>query len=169
MTAPVLFGRAQELLAVERLVARIPEAGGALVLRGDAGIGKTAVLGAARSQAEAAGALVLEAGGVPSEAALAFAGLQQLLRPVAEGVDRLRAPQRAAVSAALGTADAPVADPFLIALATLNLLADAADRTPLLLLVDDAHWLDRATGEVLAFAARRLGSEPIGMLVGLRD
>jgi DNA-binding CsgD family transcriptional regulator/tetratricopeptide (TPR) repeat protein len=154
---------------LDRLVARIPERGGALVVRGDPGIGKTALLAAASAAASSEGVSVLRTAGAQSETGLAFAGLHQLLRPVLARLDRLPGPQRDALSATFGVIDVPAPDPFLIALAALNLLTDAAERLPLLLVVDEAHWLDPPTASALAFIARRVDAEPIALLFALRD
>jgi DNA-binding CsgD family transcriptional regulator/tetratricopeptide (TPR) repeat protein len=164
-----LFGRETEAVMLEQLVARIPERGGALVVRGDPGIGKTALLAVAAATARSKGVLVLRTAGAQSETGLAFAGLQQLLRPVLARLDHLPGPQRDALSAAFGATDVPAPDPFLIALAALNLLADAAEHAPLLLVVDEAHWLDPPTASTLAFIARRVDAEPIAVLFALRD
>ena len=154
---------------LEQLVARIPERGAALVLRGDPGIGKTALLAAASAAASSKGVSVLGTAGAQSETGLGFAGLHQLLRPVLARLDHLPGPQRDALSAAFGTIDVPAPDPFLIALAALNLLADAAEHLPLLLVIDEAHWLDPPTASVLAFIARRVEAEPIAVLFAVRD
>jgi DNA-binding CsgD family transcriptional regulator len=110
---------------------------------------------------------VLETVGAQSEASLAFAGLHQLLRPVLDEVERLPAPQRDALHAAFGIIDEAAPDPFLIALATLNLLADLG--TPVLVLADDAHWLDQASSAALVFVARRIASDSIIILAAARD
>ena len=154
---------------LEQLVARIPERGAALVLRGDPGIGKTALLAAASAAASSKGVSVLGTAGAQSETGLGFAGLHQLLRPVLARLDHLPGPQRDALSAAFGTIDVPAPDPFLIALAALNLLADAAEHLPLLLVIDEAHWLDPPTASVLAFIARRVEAEPVAVLFAVRD
>jgi len=164
-----LFGREAEVAMLDRLVARIPERGCALVLRGDPGIGKTALLTVASAAASSNGVLVLRTAGAQSEIGLAFAGLHQLLRPVLTWLDRLPGPQRDALSAAFGAIDVPAPDPFLIALAALNLLAYAAERVPLLLVVDEAQWLDPPTAGALAFIARRVDAEPIAVLFALRN
>jgi DNA-binding CsgD family transcriptional regulator len=164
-----LFGREAETAMLDQLVARIPERGAALVLRGDPGIGKTALLAVASAAASSKGISVLRTAGVQSETGFAFAGLHQLLRPVLTRLDRLPGPQRDALSAAFGTIDVPAPDPFLIALAALNLLADAAEQVPLLLVVEDAHWLDPPTAGALAFIARRVDAEPVAALFALRD
>ncbi len=154
---------------LDQLVARIPERGGALVVRGDPGIGKTALLAVASAAASSKGVSVLRTAGAQSEIGLAFAGLHQLLRPVLTRLDRLPRPQRNALSAAFGAIDVPAPDPFLIGLAALNLLTDAAEQVPLLLVVDEAHWLDPPTAGALAFIARRVDAEPIAVLFAVRD
>jgi len=164
-----LSGRDAEVAILDQLVNRIPDRGGALVLRGDPGIGKTALLSVASAAASAKGIPVLHTAGTQSEAGLAFAGLQQLLRPVIDGLDRLPEPQRGALAAALGVSGALAPDPFLIALAALNLLAYAAERRPLLLIADQAEWLDPPTAKALAFIARRLDAEPVAILLAGRD
>ncbi len=164
-----LFGREAEVTVLGQLVARIPERGGALVVRGDPGIGKTALLAVASAAAGTSGVSVLRTAGAQSETGLAFAGLHQLLRPVLTWLDRLPGPQRDALSAAFGALDVPVPDPFLIGLAALNLLARAAERAPVLLVVDEAQWLDPPTAAALAFIARRVDAEPIAVLFALRD
>ena len=95
--------------------------------------------------------------------------MHQLLRPVLARLDHLPGPQRDALSAAFGTIDVPAPDPFMIALAALNLLTDAAEHLPLLLVIDEAHWLDPPTASVLAFIARRVEAEPIAVLFAVRD
>jgi AAA ATPase domain len=139
------------------------------LVRGDPGIGKTALLAAASAAASSKGVSVLRTAGAQSETGLAFAGIHQLLRPVLTWLDRLPGPQRDAISAAFGALDVPAADPFLIALAALNLLACAAERAPLLLVVDEAQWLDPPTANALAFIARRVEAEPIAVLFALRN
>jgi DNA-binding CsgD family transcriptional regulator len=164
-----LLGRVAEIEILDGLVQGLPECGGALVVRGEAGIGKSALLDVARRTAAARGFSVLETGGVQSEAHLAFAGLHQLLRPALGRLDRLPVRQREAVEAAFGLGDSAAADTFLIALGTLDLLAEMAADAPLLLIVEDAQWLDTATCDVLAFVARRVELEPIVILFAVRD
>ena len=164
-----LFGREAEVAMLDQIVAQIPERGGALVLRGDPGIGKTALLAVASATASSNGISVLRTAGAQSETDLAFAGLHQLLRPALTWLDRLPGPQRDALSAAFGALDVAAPDPFLIALGALNLLACAAERAPLLLIVDDAQWLDPPTAGALAFIARRVDAEPIVVLFALRN
>lgn len=156
-----LVGRDDELRVLTGMLERVGVRGGAVVVRGEAGIGKSALLAAASRLAAAGGLRVLRTAGVESETHVAFAGLQQLLRPVVGQVEMLPGPQRGAVSVALGRADAAAADLFLIALGTLSLVSEAATRAPVLLVVEDVQWLDRASADVLAFVARRLEFEPV--------
>jgi DNA-binding CsgD family transcriptional regulator len=151
------------------MLARATERGDALVIRGDAGIGKSALLGMARELALTKGFRVLAATGLQSEAELPFAGLHQLLLPLPWMADALPGPQQEALLAAFGRSGVSVPDPFLIALATLELLTDAASHSPLLVLAEDAHWLDRPTANVLTFVARRLQSDPVVMLFAVRE
>ncbi|WP_138758543.1 helix-turn-helix transcriptional regulator [Modestobacter altitudinis] len=140
--------------------------GGALVVRGVAGAGKSTLLSDA--VAAASGMRVLRTSGVESESPLAFAALQRLLWPLRSRLDGLPAPQRAALSAALGEATGE-GERFLAFLGTLSLLADAADEAPLLVVVDDAHWLDDASSAALLFVARRLQDERVALLFAARD
>ena len=134
--------------------------GGAMVLRGPAGIGKSSLLAVARSAGAAAGMRVLAANGVRNESGLPFAGLNQLIRPLLGGLAELPGEQAELLRSAFGDSRAG-ADRFGIALATLDLLAEAAARQPVLVLADDAQWLDDPTTDVLAFVGRRLAIEPI--------
>ncbi|WP_242910501.1 AAA family ATPase [Actinomadura terrae] len=170
----MLRGRGEQRAAIARLVAGAREGrGGALVLRGEAGIGKTALLDEAAADPHGPhGLRVLRATGVEAEAALPFAGLQMLLRPVLPEVDALPDAQARALRAALGLADpggADGADRFLTGLAVLTLLAELAAARPVLCLVDDAHWLDPASADALAFTARRLGTEAVALVFAARD
>jgi DNA-binding CsgD family transcriptional regulator/tetratricopeptide (TPR) repeat protein len=113
--------------------------------------------------------LVLSTAGVQSETNLPFAGLHQLLRPILAHVDQLAPLQRNAVMAAFGMTDAAAPDPFLIAMAALELLSDAAARSPVALIVEDVQWLDRPTADALAFVGRRVESDPIVLLAAIRD
>ncbi|WP_250006855.1 AAA family ATPase [Actinoplanes sp. M2I2] len=167
--AGVLVGREHELRFLGELLDRVDGGGGAAVVSGEAGIGKSALLSAVSRQAASRQMRVLTTTGVPGEAQIAFAGLDRLLRPIAGTVDRLPAPQRAAVLAATGRGDDVVPELFLVALATLSMLGDAAAQAPVLLVVEDAQWLDRASAEVLLFVARRLDFEPVVLVAALRD
>jgi DNA-binding CsgD family transcriptional regulator len=164
----VLHGRDEERARVSALLADA-RAGtaGALVIRGEPGVGKSALLQDAR--AAATGMRVLSAQGLESEAPLAFAGLLQLVRPVLRLVERLPDPQARALRVAFGLQDGPTEEPLLVALATLSILAEAAESSPVLCLVDDAHWLDAASADALLFAARRLQADPVALLFTARD
>jgi len=164
-----ILGRDRELAMVSGLVASATEGGGALLIHGDAGIGKSALLERAQDIARAEGLRVLRTTGVRTEANLPFAGLHLLLRPILDGLTALPGPQRLALGAAFGLVDGGSKDAFLVGLATLTLLADGAADSGILVVIDDAQWLDRPSAEALAFVARRLGSDPVAMLVGLRD
>ena len=164
-----LVGRNAEGARVDALLDRVRDRGGALVIRGEPGIGKSALLERARDRASSLGARTLATVGVESESELAFAGLHQLLAPLGNRIGGLPDPQRQALDAAFGVADLVEADPFHVALAAYRLVSDAADSSPLLLLADDAQWLDRSSADVLAFIARRLDNEPVVLIAGLRD
>jgi DNA-binding CsgD family transcriptional regulator/tetratricopeptide (TPR) repeat protein len=164
-----LVGREPELKAIHELVDGVGEHGRALVVRGEAGIGKSALLAEASRYATGEGLGVLSATAVQSEARLPFAGLHQLLRPVLAGADELPKPQRAALRSAFGMEDGARTDAFLVALGALELLSDRAARSPLLVVVEDAHWLDDPTSDVVSFIARRIESEPIILLIATRE
>jgi DNA-binding CsgD family transcriptional regulator len=173
----MLHGRQAECDALERLLAEARRSrSGVLVVRGEAGVGKSALLDHAAGRAD--GLAVLRAGGVESEAELPFAALHQLLRPVLGLVGRLPPRQAAALGGALGL-DAPPedreseelkgSDRFLVSAALLSLLGEAAGDRPVLCLVDEAQWLDRPSAEALTFAARRLEAEGVVCLLAARD
>jgi hypothetical protein len=164
-----LVGRGCEAGVLSGLLDHVRECGGSLVVSGEPGIGKSALVREASANARGLGMLVLTATGVQCEAQLPFAGLHQLLRPVLPRLDDLTAPQRDTLLAAFGLAEAPVPDPFLAALAALNLLAACAAQAPVLVIAEDAHWLDRATSDVLAFVARRLEFDPVVLIATIRD
>jgi len=168
-TPTPLFGRASEIRRLCALVDGAGDRGTALVVRGEPGIGKSALLLEADRAARVQGMRILSTAGVESEAKLPFAALQQLLRPILDQADGLPEPQRNALLAALGITETVVPDLFLIALAVLNLLGEVATTVPVLVVVEDAHWLDKATADVLAFVARRLESEPVVLLAAMRD
>ena len=163
-----LRGRRAEALVLDRLVANA-RAGtsGVLVLRGDAGIGKTALLETLADQAT--GCRVARAAGVESEMELAFAGLHLLCAPFLNRLDALPGPQRDALATAFGLGSGGAPDRFLIGLAVLSLLADAAGAQPLVCLLDDTQWLDQASAQALAFVARRLAAEAIVMVFAVRE
>jgi DNA-binding CsgD family transcriptional regulator len=164
-----LLGRDVELAQLYGLIDSIDQRGGALVVRGEAGIGKSALLAAASERALQRGVTVESTTGALSEARLAFAGLHQLLLPLLDRLDLLPDPQRRALETAFGIAEGDAPDLFLIGLATLGLVADRAADTPLLFVVEDAHWLDRPSAEVLQFVARRIESDPAVLLFAVRE
>ncbi|CAA9219068.1 MAG: hypothetical protein AVDCRST_MAG04-532 [uncultured Acetobacteraceae bacterium] len=164
-----IFGREHELARLEQLVDGVSERGAALLVRGEPGIGKSTLLAAAVRYAETAGMRVLRATGVQSETHLPFAGLHQLVLPVLDRAEDLPPPQRTALFAAFGMVAAEAPDRFLIALALLELLSDVAERAPLLVVAEDAQWLDRSTIGALAFVARRVEHEPIVVVAASRD
>ncbi|MEU1466226.1 AAA family ATPase [Streptomyces sp. NPDC005727] len=163
----MLAGRDTERAAIAALLdATRRGSGGAMVVRGVAGAGKSTLL--ADAVAAASDMTVLRTSGVESESPLAFAALQRLLWPLRAGLDRLPAPQQAALRAALGEAEG-TGDRFLAFLGTLSLLAEAAEESPLLAVVDDAHWLDDASAAALLFVARRLQAERVALVFAARD
>jgi len=168
LAGPRLLGREAECAAIDRLLddARAGS-GGALVVRGEAGIGKSALLGYARQHAGPM--LVLSAVGVEAESDLAFAGLHELLRPVFGCLGALPETQSQALAGALGLAPSAQADRLLISAAVLGLLAAAAEDRPTLCVVDDAQWVDRPSADALVFAARRLRAEHLVILFGARE
>ncbi|MEV6443975.1 AAA family ATPase [Amycolatopsis sp. NPDC051716] len=163
-----LSGRDTELKELGELVDG-PEDRSGVLLRGEAGIGKSALVASTAAAASVAGLRVLRTTGAEAERNLAYAGLHQLLYPVRAGVAELPAPQRDALRTALGLADGPSPSAYLVGLAALTLLAEEAAAKPLLLVAEDVHWLDRASADVLAFVARRIETEPIVLLATLRD
>ncbi|MCZ8382299.1 AAA family ATPase [Mycobacterium sp. CPCC 205372] len=163
-----LRGRSGESEALRALLASARSGSGqALVLRGEAGVGKTALL---EQLAEgAAGFHIARVGGVESDMELAFAGLQQLCAPLLGQLDSLPEPQREALNVAFGRGAGPTPDRFLVGLAVLSLMAAAAEDQPLLCIVDDAQWLDEVSVQTLAFVARRLLAEPVAIVCAARD
>ena len=138
-----------------------------LVVRGDPGVGKTVLLDYLLSRAE--GCRVARATGVQSEMELAFAGLHQLCAPMLDQAGRLPVPQREALRTALGVSAGPPPDRFLVGLAVLSLLSEVAGERPLICVIDDEQWLDRASAQALGFAARRLAADPVGLVIAARD
>jgi hypothetical protein len=158
-----LRGRAVERATLDRLLNAVRSAEGhALVLRGEPGVGKTALLDDAIGSAP--DLRVLRAVGVASEMELAFAALQQLCAPVLDRLGRLPGPQQAALRVAFALSGGEAPDRFLVGLAALSLLSDVAEERPLLCMVDDAQWLDEASALALAFVARRLLAEPVAIV-----
>jgi DNA-binding CsgD family transcriptional regulator len=163
-----LAGRGTEGARLDRLLADARAGQSAvLVLRGEPGIGKTALLGYAAERA--AGFQVFRAAGVESEMELPFAGLHQLCGPMLGGLGQLPPPQRDALGTAFGLSSGAPPDRFLVGLAVLSLLSDVAAERPLLGLIDDAQWLDRSSAQVLAFVARRLQAESVVLLFAARE
>lgn len=166
---PTLVGRDDELALIDGMLARGREQGEALLLHGDPGIGKSTLAAVAVRRARHAGATVLTTTGVPSEAELPYACLHQLLGPVLHDAAALPDRQRAALDAALDGGSERRADPYRTGLAVLALLGDAADRAPVVVVAEDAHWVDSPTSEVLAFVSRRIQADPVTMLITSRD
>jgi DNA-binding CsgD family transcriptional regulator len=164
-----IIGREAELAGLRGLLGPVPQASQVLLVTGEAGMGKTVLLADAAGRARSAGMQVLPVIGRESESKLAFAGLHQLLRPVLPAAARLPGRQAQALLGALGLAADPVAPhPLLTGVAVLTLLSDLSERSPVLVVADDAHWLDRSSLDALAFAASRLDAEPAVLLVGAR-
>jgi hypothetical protein len=162
-----LAGRRAECRVLDGLVEEVR--GGqsrVLVVHGEPGVGKTALLDYLAGSAE--GFEVLRVAGVQSEMELAFAGVHQLCAPLMGRLGVLPEPQREALATAFGMSPGPAADGFLVGLAVLGLLSEVAGERPVLCVADDAQWLDRASAQVLAFVARRLGAEPVGLVFGTR-
>ena len=163
----MLLGRLPERAALSQLLdAARAGRGGVLVVRGEPGVGKTALLDWAIGSA--ADLRVARVAGVESEMELAFAALQQLCAPMLDKLEDLPDPQRAALGVAFGLNTGAAPDRFLVGLAALSLLSEVAEQQPLLCVIDDAQWLDRASAQVLGFAARRLGTESVGMIFAAR-
>jgi hypothetical protein len=164
----MLRGRRAQCAELERLLeAMHTGTSGVVVLRGEAGIGKTALLEYTAECAE--GCRVARAVGVESEMELPFAGLHQLCAPLLAGLDRLPPPQHEALGTAFGLTSGARPDRFLVGLGFLSLLSEAADQEPLLCLIDDAQWLDQSSAQVLAFVARRLKAESIALVFAERE
>ena len=163
-----LVGRDAELKLLAGLIGEASGRGSAIVLLGDPGIGKTSLLHAAAGQAREAGYTVLETAGAETEALLPYAGLHRLLRPVLSSAGALPTALRRALLTAFGEDDGASPEPFFVALAALNLLADVASRRPVLVVADDVQWLDRPTQDALAFVARRVSQDPVVVVAAAR-
>ena len=164
----VLVGREPDCARIDELLGRARRGrSGALVIRGEAGMGKTALLEYAAGRAD--GMTVVRALGVEYEAELQFSGLLELVRPLLDHVDELPPQQAEALRSALGLGEPKPHDRFTICAATLSLLATAAESNPLLVLVDDAHWLDLATSDALLFATKRLVADSIALVFAVRE
>ena len=164
-----LVGRPYEQHLLTSLLDEAPTRGQFLLLQGEPGIGKSRLLLEAERTARDRGMTVLKTLGVQCESHLPFAGLHQLLRPVHKRAADLGDVQRAALDAAFGRTPDAAPALFKIAMAVLDLLSEVATEAPLVVIVEDAHWLDRPTSEVLAFVARRIESDPIVILAAIRD
>jgi DNA-binding CsgD family transcriptional regulator len=165
---PKLRGRTVECAKLDELLSAVRSGqSGALVVRGEPGCGKSALLDYVAEHSD--GCRLDRAVGVESEMELPFAKLHQLCMPVLDRVERLPPPQRGALETSFGLSDGRQPDPFLVGLAVLTLLSDIAETQPLVCLVDDAHWLDHASALVLAFVARRLEAESIVLVFAERD
>ena len=140
---------------------------GTLVLRGEPGVGMSALLGYALERA--ADLQIVRMVALESERSLGFAAVHQLLVPLLRAMDRLPEPQRRALGVAFGMVNGPPADPFLVGLAVLTLLSDAAEVRPVLCVIDDAQWLDEESAGVLIFVARRLLADRVGLLFAVRE
>src|SRR5487761_1027605 len=162
-----LTGRRSERDVLDRLIAAVRAGEGqALVVSGEPGVGKSALLDYLADRAP--GFRVARVAGVQSEMELAFAGLHQLCAPLLDHVDRLPVPQRDALRTAFGMSAGPAPDRFLVGLAVLGLLSEVAEERPLVCLVDDEQWLDHASAQALGFVARRLGAESVGLVFAAR-
>src|SRR6266852_9898442 len=165
---PALYGRRLECAVLDELLEQVRRGRSTvLVMRGEAGVGKTALLEYVAGRAR--GCRLARVAGVQSEMELAFAGLHQLCAPMLNRAQCLPVPQREALRTAFGLADGPPPDRFLVGLAVLSLLSGVAGDRPLICLVDDAQWLDQASAQALGFAARRLAADPVGLVFAARD
>ncbi|MDX6453341.1 MAG: hypothetical protein QOH16_3390 [Gaiellaceae bacterium] len=165
--APTLHSRVPESAVLDRVLeAAWARRSAAVVVRGEPGIGKTELL--EHAAARASGFRVVRTVGVESELELAFAGVHQVCRQLADSAERLAPPQRQALATAFGLSAGGLPDRFVVGVAVLNLLAKAAEEQPLLCIVDDAQWLDQASMQTLGFVARRLSTEPVALMFGLR-
>ncbi|MBI3214797.1 MAG: AAA family ATPase [Mycobacterium sp.] len=162
-----LCGRTRECQALDALIGAVPSGSQVLVLCGEAGVGKSALLDYVAARAE--GFRITRVVGVESDMELAFAGLQQLCAPLLGHLDELPQPQRDALDVAFGRGSGTAPDRFLVGLAVLSLLAAAANGQPLLCVVDDAQWLDQISLQTLGFVARRLLAEPVAIIFAVRD
>ena len=163
-----LLGREHEIDQLDAALAGATEHGGASLITGDAGIGKTSLLGHVVTQARARGDRVLAITGFESEAELPYAGLHQLLQPILDAAEALPAPQRAALLTALGMEAGAPPEMFLVALATLNMLDTVSEDRSLVVVADDVQWVDAPTASILTFVARRLESTRVLLVAALR-
>ena len=165
---PAFRGRARERKVLDDLLGRIRDGESAvLVIRGEAGIGKTALMRYCARQAS--GCRLVQIYSVQSEMELPLSALHQLCTPMLSCLSALPEPQQRTLRVAFGLAAGPAPDRFVLGLAVLSLLAENAAERPLICLVDDAQWLDEASSQVLGFVGRRLLAEPVGLLIGVRE
>jgi DNA-binding CsgD family transcriptional regulator len=166
---PDLVGRERDIAVIRAFVDQAADHGGTLVVSGEAGVGKTALIQAATSYAVSAGIRLLRATGAQFEANVSFSGLHQLLLPLlGDDLDQLDALHRTALRSALGLQQGAAPDWMTLSHAALELLTRAASSTPILIVVDDVPWLDQASGRVLAFIARRTAGTRLGFLATMR-
>src|SRR5215475_1967293 len=164
---PSLRGRCRECTVLDELLEQVRRGRSTvLVMCGEAGVGKTALLEYLAGRA--LGCRLARVTGVQSEMALAFAGLHQLCAPMLSGADCLPVPQREALRTAFGLAEGPPPDRFLVGLAVLNLLSEVSAERPLVCVIDDEQWLDHASAQALGFVARRLAADPVGLVFAVR-
>src|SRR4051812_20120075 len=165
---PLLHGRRAECDTLDRLLKSV-RAGQSrvLVLRGETGVGKSALLDVLVDRAS--GCRIAQVAAVESEMELAFAGLHQLCAPMLDRAERLPGPQRDALWTAFGLCAGEAPDRFLVGLAVLGLLSEVAEERPLVCVVDDAQWQDRASAQTLGFVARRLVAESVGLVFAVRE
>ena len=165
-----LTGRRSERGVLDRLVQAVRDSESrVLVVRGDPGVGKTVLLEYLAGQASGTGCRVARAVGVQSEMELAFAGLHQLCAPLLGRAECLPAPQHEALRTAFGLSAGPPPDRFFVGLAVLSLLSEVAGERPLICLIDDEQWMDRASAQALGFTARRLAADPVGLVFAARE
>jgi DNA-binding CsgD family transcriptional regulator len=166
-TVGQLWGRQIECGALDSLVANVLAGqSGVLVIRGEEGVGKTALL--EHLVQHASGCRITRATSAQSETELAYAGLHQLCAPLLDDLERVPTPQRHALRTAVGLNGGPTPDRFLVALAVLSLLSEVSEERPLLCVMDDGQWLDRASAQALAFVGRRLGAQSVGLVLAAR-
>ena len=163
-----LIGRDRELAALGSLLDEAVTDGATLLLTGEPGVGKTALLAAAAEMATTAGFEVIRGGGVEYETDVSFAGLHQLTGPLSDDLRRLPRSSRVAMEVALGLGSGPAPERLAVLNASLALFRQAASRGPLLIVIDDLHWLDRASGAAVGFVGRRLRGSRIGLLGAIR-
>ena len=163
-----LIGRERELATLGSFLGEAAVDGATLLLTGEPGVGKTALLVAAAGMATTDGVRVVRGGGVEYETDVSFAGLHQLVDPLSDDLRRLPPSSRVALEVALGIGSGPAPDRLAVLSASLALFRQAASDAPLLIVIDDLHWLDRASGAVVGFVGRRLRGSRIGLLGAIR-